>query len=60
MHDGQLRLESEPGKGSKFSFTLPDRVMETTDIDKPYNRSRQKGCSDLVEQMHIEFSDIYI
>jgi PAS domain S-box-containing protein len=60
MHEGQIRLESEPGKGSKFIFILPDRVMETKDADKPYNRNRQKGYSDFVEHMHIEFSDIYI
>ena len=60
MHEGQIRLESDPDKGSKFMFTLPDRVMETKDADIPYNRNRQNGCNDFVEHMHIEFSDIYI
>jgi PAS domain S-box-containing protein len=60
MHEGQIWLESEPGKGSKFMFTLPGRVMETKDDDKAYNRNRQKGCNNFVEHMHIEFSDIYL
>jgi hypothetical protein len=41
-------------------FTIPDRVIEAKDTEKSYNRNRQKGCSDFVELMHIEFSDIYI
>lgn len=60
MHEGQLRLESEPGKGSKFIFTLPDILIETNDEDKTLKSNRHKDSNDFVEHMQIEFSDIYL
>lgn len=60
MHEGQIWLESEQDQGSKFIFTLPDRVIEASDEDKTYKCNRHKDSNDFVEHMHIEFSDIYL
>ncbi|PAB58581.1 sensor histidine kinase [Anaeromicrobium sediminis] len=54
MHGGNISVESEINNGSKFTVTIPNRIvedMENNICDNYYNNS--------VERTYIEFSDIY-
>jgi signal transduction histidine kinase len=58
MHDGNIRLESEEGKGSKFIISLPCKTINegTSAISESSNST---SGSDRVLKINIELSDIY-
>jgi signal transduction histidine kinase len=57
MHEGNIFVESEYGKGSKFIVRLPDKILSPeentgTNIDDGSKQTQ-------IERLGIEFSDIY-
>ena len=55
LYGGRLKLESEIGKGSKFTIEIPNKTVEV-----PYTRSENNMVRSKVETINIEFSDIYL
>lgn len=54
LHDGNISVESEIGKGSKFKIELPCKTIdESNHIEKLFDFNNK------IEMINIEFSDIY-
>jgi len=58
MHDGEIHVNSEEGKGSEFIITLPVRIV---DREQEENNLKNKDVftTKYEENLSIEFSDIY-
>lgn len=55
MHEGTIRLESEPGKGSMFIIKIPVKLLSE-------DMNASEICGDMqqrVEKIKVELSDIY-
>ncbi|RKD31250.1 MASE3 domain-containing sensor histidine kinase [Thermohalobacter berrensis] len=58
MHDGEISVESEYGKGSEFIVKLPARQIENENGELE-NCKSDKDYKDYMEVIDVEFSDIY-
>ncbi|MBU3190499.1 response regulator [Clostridium bowmanii] len=58
MHDGEIHVLSEEGKGSEFIITLPVRKVETTQEENNL-KNKEVYETNYEENLSIEFSDIY-
>lgn len=56
MHEGNISLNSECGKGSEFIIELPVKLIKD---DNKVHKKYDLNSSNKVENINIEFSDIY-
>jgi two-component system sensor histidine kinase ChiS len=58
MHEGKISVNSEEGKGSEFTITLPVRKVDKEEEEKSF-KNREVFETNYDENLSIEFSDIY-
>lgn len=59
MHNGQLSVKSKPGKGSEFIIKIPDVMCPVDQIVIKNNDNNDNDDQNIVQNMKVEFSDIY-
>lgn len=58
LHDGSIRVNSQPDQGSEFIIELPIKLCEADPIEsEPQSLNQMQNR--IIEAIHIEFSDIY-
>lgn len=60
MHNGQIKVDSEVGKGTEFILSFPVKILNAEEMDDQYDNCVSNMKSDGVERTLIEFSDIYL
>ena len=58
MHKGNIKVESEEGKGSEFIVELPTNVLQI-EKENNYSNAYYSNREGILEKINIEFSDIY-
>lgn len=58
MHDGTISVESNYGKGTKFTINIPVKVIENNDVEES-TKLLNSTINNYLETIKVEFSDIY-
>lgn len=60
MHNGQIKVDSEIGKGTEFILSFPVKILNNEELDEEYYNCVNNMKNEGVERALIEFSDIYL
>jgi signal transduction histidine kinase len=59
LHNGTIKLESIPGKGSEFKIELPVKLVDEDENSTEFSNIADHTNYSKIEKIKIEFSDIY-